>query len=102
MLAKASLVTTRYRGGINMRAVYAAAAAAAWLGLYLSSCGVLVHSEPVPHVVRMHGDFTGNMITVTLPPDTLRCTYLTAIGFRPVDYPLASRKVCPRLSAFGQ
>jgi hypothetical protein len=87
-----------------MRAVYAVLGlvAAAWLGLYLSSRGALIHSEPVPHVVRMHADFTGDMITATLPPDTLRCTYLTAIGFRSVDYPLASRQVCPRLGAFGQ
>jgi len=87
-----------------MRWVYAVLGllVVAWLAFYLSSYGVLVHSEPLPHVVRMHGDFTGAMVTVTLPPDTIRCTYAIATGFHSVDYYLAQRQICPRLWSFGQ
>ena len=49
------------REAVSMRRVYSVLGllVVAWLAFYLSSYGVLVHSDPLPHVVRMHGDFTG-------------------------------------------
>jgi hypothetical protein len=81
-----------------MRAVYAVLGlvAAAWLGLYLS---------PVGSWYTASQSRWWSACTETSREHDHRDpapTYLTAIGFRPVDYPLASRKVCPRLSAFGQ
>jgi hypothetical protein len=74
----------------------------AWLAFYLSSYGALLHNELLAHVVRMHGDFTGAYVTVTLPPDAIRCTYVIATGLHSVDYYLAQRQVCPRLWNFSQ
>ena len=76
--------------------------AAAWLALYVSSYGVLVHDALVPKVLTLQKDFPEGTATLTLRPDVLRCTYFVATTFRSVDAALIDQPYCPRFWHFGR
>ena len=79
---------------MSVRWVYSALGliVVAWLGLYLSSYGVLVETA---HTV-------GGPVSGISSIPVLRCIYFIGTGFETVFYDPVKQTVCPRLWSFGE
>lgn len=76
--------------------------AAAWLALFVSSHGVLVHSALVPKTLTVQQEFPDGIGTWTVTADLLRCTYFVATTLRSVDVALIDQPRCSRLLYFAR